>query len=176
MDKIKANVKEIQLKLDLDGNTEDELKNKINIILNKIQKLIIDVNEIKDIFNSQIEKLKKENIILKESLKQMENKMNELQGIIIGRKLIKIIIKAIIKNCFINFQILENEKGIYSKYNATLKDKKYFPMIKIINNLIEAITTSNGIIHLIDSISKSIIIINKNSTFEDIINICQMAI
>ena len=113
---------------------------------------------------------------MKESLKQMENKMNELQGIIIGRKLIKIIIKAIIKNCFINFQILENEKGIYSKYNATLKDKKYFPMIKIINNLIEAITTSNGIIHLIDSISKSIIIINKNSTFEDIINICQMAI
>ena len=134
------------------------------------------MNEIKDIFNSQIEKLQKENIIMKESLKQMENKMNQLQGIIIGRKLIKIIIKAIIKNCFINYQILENEKGFYSIYNATLKDKKYFPIIKIINNLIEAITTTNGIIHLIDSISKSITNINKNSTFEDIINICQMAI
>ena len=82
------------------------------------------MNEIKDIFNSQTEKLQKENIILKESLKQKENKMNEFQGIIIGRKLIKIIIKAIIKDCFINFQILENKKGIYSIYNATLKHKK----------------------------------------------------
>ena len=134
------------------------------------------MNEIKDIFNSKTEKLQKENIILKESLKQKENKMNEFQGIIIGRKLIKIIIKAIIKDCFINFQILENEKGIYSIYNVTLKNKKYFPMIKIINNLIEAITSTNGIIHLIGAISKSITIINQNSTFEDIINICQMAI
>ena len=49
-------------------------------------------------------------------------------------------------------------------------------MVNYINHLIEAITTTNGIIHLIDTINKSITIINKNTTFGEIINICDLEI
>ena len=106
-----------------------------------------------------------------ERLKQMENKINELQGIIIGRKIIKIIIKKILENCFTNYEISLNTKGTYEINNVTLKDKKYLGMEKVINHLIEAITTRNGIIHIIDTISKSITIINKNTILGGIINI-----
>jgi hypothetical protein len=134
------------------------------------------MNGIKDIFNSKIEKLQNENNDLVKKLKLMENKINELQGIIIGRKIIKIIIKKILKNCFIDYQILINTKGIYEINKATLKDNKYEGMVNMVNHLIEAISTTNGIIHLIDTINKSITIINKNTTFGDIMNICDLAI
>ena len=49
-------------------------------------------------------------------------------------------------------------------------------MVIIVNHLIEAITTTNGIIHLIDTINKSITLINKNTTFGGVINICDLAI
>ena len=55
------------------------------------------MNGIKDTFNSKIEKLQNENNYLVERLKYMENKINELKGIIIGRKIIKIIIKKIFR-------------------------------------------------------------------------------
>ena len=134
------------------------------------------MNGIKDTFNSKIEKLQNENNYLVERLKYMENKRNELKGIIIGRKIIKIIIKKILKNCFIDYQILINTKGIYEINKATLKDNKYEGMVNMVNHLIEAISTTKGVIHLIDTINKSITIINKNSTFEDIINICDLSI
>jgi hypothetical protein len=175
-DKINSNIKEIQLKLDLRGNIEENLTNKVNTILNCIQSIIKEMSGIKDIFNSKIEKLQNENKNLLERLKLMENKVNELQGIIIGRKIIKIIIKKILKNCFIDYQILVNVKGIYEINKATLKDDKYVGMVNVVNHLIEAISTTNGIIHLIDTINKSITIINKNTTFGDIINICDLAI
>ena len=49
-------------------------------------------------------------------------------------------------------------------------------MVNEVNHLIEALSTTKGIIHLIDKINKSITIINKNTTFGDIINICDLAI
>ena len=176
MDKINTNIKEIQLKLDLGANIEEKLTNKVNNILNFIQSIIKEKNGIKDIFNSKIEKLQNENNNLLERLKLMENKINELQGIIIGRKIIKIIIKKILKNCFIDYHIQINTKGIYEINKATLKDDKYVGMVNVVNHLIEAISTTNGIIHLIDTINKSITIINKNTTFGDIMNICDLAI
>ena len=175
-DKINSNIKEVQLKLDLRGNIEENLTNKVNTILNCIQSIIKEMSGIKDIFNSKIEKLQNENKNLLERLKLMENKVNELQGIIIGRKIIKIIIKKILKTCFIDYQILVNVKGIYEINKATLKEYKYVGMVNEVNHLIEALSTTNGIIHLIDTINKSITIINKNTTFGDIINICDLAI
>ena len=162
--------------MDLRGNIEENLTNKVNTILNCIQSIIKKMNGIKDIFNSKIEKLQNENNDLVKKLKLMENKINELQGIIIGRKIIKIIIKKILKNCFIDYQILINTKGIYEINKATLKDDKYVGMVNEVNHLIEALSTTKGIIHLIDTINKSITIINKNTTFGDIINICDLAI
>ena len=125
MDKINANIKEIKIKLDLSGKIEYKLNNGINNILKCIQGIINEINGIKDNFNSKIEELQNENNKLVERLKKMENKINELQGIIIGRKIIKIIIKKILTNCFINYQIQLNTKGIYEIKNVTLKDKKY---------------------------------------------------
>ena len=162
--------------MDLSGNIEENLTNKVNTILNCIQSIIKEMSGIKDIFNSKIEKLQNENNNLLERLKLMENKVNELQGIIKGRKIIKIIIKKILKNCFIDYQILINTKGIYEINKATLKDNKYVGMVNVVNHLIEALSTTKGIIHLIDTINKSITIINKNTTFGDIINICDLAI
>lgn len=176
MDKMNKDIKEIQLKIDLGGNIEEKVNNKINNILNNIKDIIKEMNGIKDTFNFQIEKLQNENNNLVERLKLLEKKVNELQGIIIGRKIIKLIIKKILKNCFIDYQIIINKKGIYEINKATLKDSKYAGMVNVINHLIEAITTTNGIIHLIDTIDKSITIINKNTTFGDIINICDLAI
>ena len=49
-------------------------------------------------------------------------------------------------------------------------------MVNDVNQLIESISTTNGIIHLIDIINKSIKIINKNTTFGDMINICDLPI
>ena len=176
MDNININIKEIILKLELGGKIEDKLNDEINIILYYIQCIFKEVNEIKENFNSQIEELKNEKNKLEEKLKQIENKINELQGIIIGRKIIKIIIKKILTNCFINYKIQLNTKGIYEIKNVTLKDIKYLGMDKVINHLIEAITNTKGIIHIIDVISNSITVINKNTTFGDIINICEAAI
>ena len=125
MDKINANIKEIKIKLDLSGKIEYKLNNGINNILKCIQGIINEINGIKDNFNSKIEEFQNEKNKLVERLKKMENKINELQGIIIGRKIIKIIIKKILTNCFINYQIQLNTKGIYEIKNVTLKDKKY---------------------------------------------------
>jgi len=56
MDKINTNIKEIQLRIDLSGNIEEKLNNKINTKLNKIQDIIKEMNGIKATFNFQIEK------------------------------------------------------------------------------------------------------------------------
>ena len=74
MDTININIKEIQLKMDLGGNIEEKLNNKINTILNNILDITKEVNRIKVTFNFQIEKLKNENNNLVERLKLMEKK------------------------------------------------------------------------------------------------------
>ena len=177
IDQIDKIIKDIQERLDLNGKTENELNSQLNNI-NKIIKDILnnEIESMKEILNTKIDRLIKENDELREILKQLEKKVNELQAIIIGRKLIKFLIKMIIKNCFINFKINSNSKGVLEIYDPLFKIGNYSQMVKVVNNLIEIITTTNGINHIIDDINKYITIINKYTKFEDILKICESSL
>ena len=177
IDQIDKIIKDIQERLDLNGKKENELNSQLNNI-NKIIKDILnnEIESMKEILNTKIDRLIKENDKLREILKKLEKKVNELQAIIIGRKLIKILIKMIIKNCFIDFKIRSNSKGVLEIYDPLFKIGNYSQMVKVVNNLIEIITTTNGIIHIIEDINKSITIINKDTKFEEILKICESSL
>ena len=64
------------------------------------------------------------------------------------------------KKNLVDYQILINTKSIYEINKDTLKGSKYKGMVNVVNHLIEAIITKKGIIYLIDTINRSITIIN----------------
>ena len=101
----------------------------------------------------------------------LKERIKELQNIIMSRKIIKILLKKIINNYFDSYTIVKENKNNHI-YNVKLKEKKYKSMINVINNLIDAIYKENKIIHIEGAIKKIIDILNSNTTYGDLLNIC----
>ena len=85
----------------------------------------------------------------------------------------KILLRKILDNCFISFNIICDENKLFKISNAKLKHKKYFTMINVVNKMIEVLFNTNKIIHIDKSIHKLIDIKNNKTQYADIIKIYQ---
>ena len=104
--------------------------------------------------------------VLENEKKGLKSMISQLQTLLIGRKLLKILIKVIIKNCF------EDYYGYKEKIYVTVyKAQEYRTFTDVVNNLIKIILENNSIIHINYKIHKLIDIINENSTYEDILKV-----
>lgn len=65
----------------------------------------------------------------------------------------------------------ENKK--YHIVNVKLKEEKYKNMINVVNSIIDSIYQANTINHIEGAINKIIDILNVNTTYGDLLNICQ---
>ena len=151
---------------------EDKLLEKINKILNGINE---EIKSIKEYINKKTKENKEENEKMKKTIEKLKEIIKELQDIIIRRKMLKIILKKIILNCFESFSIEANNKKYYIE-NVILKDKKYSSMINISNNILDAIFQSNRIIHIDGAIHRLIDLINNETTYGDLLDICEKSI
>ena len=173
MNKIELDIKDLNGKINnLNEKREDKLLEKINKILNGINE---EIKSIKEYINKKTKENKEENEKMKKTIEKLKEIIKELQDIIIRRKMLKIILKKIILNCFESFSIETNNKKYYIE-NVILKDKKYSSMINISNNILDAIFQSNRIIHIDGAIHRLIDLINNETTYGDLLDICEKSI
>ena len=122
--------------------------------------------------NETIKENKEEIGRLKKEIDVLKKRIKELQDIIISRKIIKIILKKIIINCFESYSFAKEDKKYYIK-DVKLKKKEYNGMVKVVNNLINTIYKENKIIHIEGAINRIIDILNTETTYGDLLNICE---
>ena len=152
--------------INIDLVNDDNLKEEIRLLNEKLKILEDSMSQLKEDVLEKNQKNVKEIARLEKEIKELKAKIKELQSLLIGRKLLKIILKIIIENCF------ENYYGIGNKINVQgLKNEKYCPFKKIADNLIEIILKKNKIIHINDEINKIIDIIDDKTTYGDILNL-----
>ena len=72
----------------------------------------------------------------------MNQRIRKLEKIVIGRKLLKILLKKIIECCFISFDI-----WFYDK-NILIKNSQYINIVHVANKIIEPIFKEIIIIHI----------------------------
>ena len=135
------------------------LKQKLKFLEENLCQLKNDVDEKNQNNIKEISRLEKE-------IQEVKERINELQSLFVGRKLIKIILKIIIEYCFQNYSATGTTIHVQG-----LKNEKYVPYKKIANNLIEIILKKNKIIHIDGEINKIIDIINDKTTYDDILKL-----
>lgn len=145
---------------------DKNLKNEIKLLNDKLKILENSLCLIKEDVSKKNKKNIEEIIRLEKEIKELKIKIKELQNVLVGRKLIKIILKIIIENCFKNYYSIGNTINVQE-----LKNQKYCPFKKIANNLIDIILKNNKIIHINDEINQIIDIINNKTTYGDILNL-----
>ena len=106
----------------------------------------------------------------------MNQRIRELQEIVIGRKLLKILLKKIIECCFISFDICFDDKNILKLKKVVIKNEKYKNIVHVANKIIEAIFRENIILHIDKEFNKIIDIINSNTTYGNILEICDKSL
>lgn len=158
--------KEIENQIILNIQQDGNLMQQINQILKFLDIIISDTRLMKSYMNETIKENKEEILKLKKEVDILKERIKELQEIIIGRKIIKIILKTIIINCFESYSLIKQNKK-YQVVNVKLKNSKYGDMINVVNNLIDGIFKANKIIHIDGAINKIVDIINNNTTYGD---------
>jgi hypothetical protein len=174
---IAAKVNKIEENVENFGNLvlnfpkDKKLIDDIKLFSQKLQYLIDEFNKLKaDIINKN--KINDETFLKYEKeIQKLKSQIKELQSLFVGRKIIKILLKIIINNCFEVYGSNGNEITV-RKY----KDQKYIPYQKISNNLIRVIMEKNKILHINDEINSIIDIINDKSTYGEILNVIKPSI
>lgn len=167
-EKINKSVEEIKLYikgLKINETTDDEsIKKEIQSLNEKLKVFEDELVNLKSFINKKnqvnIEKISS----LENEIKALKSQIKELQSLLIGRKIIKILLRIIIENCFVAYKIEKNAINF-----AQFKAEKYIPYKNIANNLIKILFGKNGIIHINDEINEIIDIINDESTYGDIL-------
>ena len=172
LDNIELNMKELHENILFNNQEDCNQYNQINKILDILNKIIEDADAMKIYFNRKMKENEKEKKKLISEIEKLKQRIKELQNIIVGRKIIKLLIKVIIINCFNSYTIIKDNKK-YHIGNVQLKDRKYKGMIVVVNNLIDTIFKANKIIHMEGSINKIIDILNSRTTYGDLIDICE---
>ena len=135
-------IKNIESELREYLNEHNTIKEKFEIIFEKINELTKEIYVMNHKFNGEIK-------MLENQVKELEKKNKELQIIIISRKLVKIILKYFIKNCLKSFSLDKESNRINT---LALKKEFYFfdqkKIMEILNELIIKNMNSNEIIHL----------------------------
>ena len=144
----------------------ENLRTQIELLKQKLKFLEENLCQLKNDVDEKNQNNIKEISLLEKEIQELKERINELQSLFVGRKLIKIILKIIIEYCFQNY----SAEGTTIQVKG-LKDKKYIPYIKIANNLIEIVLKKNKIIHINGEINKIIDIINDKTTYGDILNL-----
>ena len=174
---IAAKINKIEKNVENFGNLvlnfpkDKKLIDDIKLFSQKLQYLIDEFNKLKaDIINKN--KINDETFLKYEKeIQKLKSQIKELQSLFVGRKIIKILLKIIINNCFEVYGSNGNEITV-RKY----KDQKYIPYQKISNNLIRVIMEKNKILHINDEINSIIDIINDKSTYGEILNVIKPSI
>ena len=164
--------KEIKEKIILNEQQDNEQLQQINRILEILDKIILETDKMKFYLNGTIKENKEEIGRLKKEIDVLKKRIKELQDIIISRKIIKIILKKIIINCFESYSFAKEDKK-YCIKDVKLKKKEYNGMVKVVNNLINTIYKENKIIHIEGAINRIIDILNTKTTYGDLLNICE---
>ena len=170
LNKIEKNVEGFE-SLVLNFPKDKFLIDDIKLLSQKLQYLIDEFNKLKsDISNKN--KINDEKFLYYENeIQKLKSRIKELQSLFVGRKIIKILLKIIINNCFDKYSSNGTEINVV-KY----KDQKYCPYNKIANNLIKEILEKNKIIHIDDEINSIIDIINDKITYGEILNVIKPSI
>lgn len=167
LDEVETIVKSMKVHEITDSNLNSEIKS----LNEKLKSLELQLRQLKEDMEEKNKKNLEEVNRLEKEIISLKIRIKELQGILVGRKILKILLKLIIKNCFDNYY------GQGTVINVQkLIEQKYFPYIKIANNLINIILTKNKIIHINNEINNIIDIINENSTYGDILLLVKNAL
>lgn len=149
------------LKVETDEKIKTEIKNCNNqkdFLYKELEAIKKDINQKNEINIKRMANLENEIYILKK-------KVFELQSLIIGRKLIKIILKIILNYCFKGYTQNKTEIIVNEFYNL-----KYSDFSGIANRLIKTILPKNKIIHMNNEINILFQdIISQRSTYGDIL-------
>ena len=124
----------------------------LGILCEKVSKLLKEIN-----YLGKLQKLEKQ-------IEDLKEKNNQLQIIIISRKLIKIILKYIISNCLESFTLEEKSNKLNSskiKGNTKFDKNK---VMGILNKLIDKNKESNFIMHIEGAINDHLEILKKLGT------------
>ena len=150
LDNIEINMKEfkgIKDQIILNMQQEGNLMQQINQILKYLDIIIRDTELMKFYMNEKEKENKEEILKLKKEIDILKERITELQNIIIGRKIIKIILKTIIMNCFNSYSLKKVNKK-YQVDNVILKKKEYANMINDVKKIIEAIFKDKKILNI----------------------------
>lgn len=121
--KIKSNFHILSEKLNFSTENENICLKSIKTILTILDKIIENSEKIKKYLEVEIEQKSHEIIILKKEVKLLKIRVRELQEYLIGRKLLKILLRKILQNCFISFSITSDQNKKVKICNAKLKKK-----------------------------------------------------
>lgn len=175
LDKIELNLKDLKVNINLNKKHDEELLKQIKQIINILIKIDEQAEYMKKYVDKKMKENQEENEKMKKTIEKLTEIVKELQEIIISRKILKIIIKKIILNCFKTFDIIAENKKNYIT-NVKLKEEKYGKMINISNNILDAIFQSNRIMHIDGAIHRLMDAINNKTTYGDLLDIYEKTI
>ena len=168
---VKNNINDLKLNFELNVSTEDKFISLINKIIAIINTMSEEVWKNQDYLNNQIKNQNNETKSLEDEILFLKKKINDLQGIIIGRKLIKILLKKIIDNCFEKIFLSSDFKIRY----VLPKEQKYINMVNVANRMIEILIKTNHIVYINGEIHPLFDLISPNTTYGDILNILKQS-
>ena len=172
---IKTTIEQLKINSDLDCSIENTYFEATKKVIDLLNIMVKNGEEIKDYFEKEIQNKTVEINQLKKQISDLKENINMLQVILIGRKLMKIILKKICDHCFQTIDISSNKKYIQI-INVTCKEKKYSKMIDIANRILKALYETNHIIHIDGEINQIINIINSKTTYGQILEICKKSL
>lgn len=140
------NIESIIIEFLKDNNT---LKEKIGTLCQQISLLINEINATNSKFNGEIK-------ILEKQVQDLTQKNNELQLIIISRKIVKILLKNIISNCLLSFNLENQSNNISSIVMKGIPPFKQEEVVYVLNELIRKNKSSNEIMHIEGSIHNNL--------------------
>ena len=168
---VKNNINDLKLYFELNASTEDKYISLINKIIEIINTMTEEVWKNKVYLNNQIKTQNYETKSLKDEILFLKKKINDLQGIIIGLKLIKILLKKIIDSCFERIFLSSDFKIRF----AFVKAEKYINMVHVANRMIEILIKTNHIVHINGEMHPLFDLVSSNTTYGDILNILKQS-
>ena len=174
LNEVKMNYADLQKKFDLNCLRENNYFKATQKIIDALNAMIENSDNIAGYLTGEIKNKSIEVNQLKKEISSLKEKIIILQGVLIGRKLMKILLKKICENCF-NSIVLSSTKKQLKIINVTYKyiKYKYSKMMDIANRILKALYETNQIIHIDGEISQIIDIINSNTTYGEILEICK---
>ena len=141
---MELNIGELSDKLNINNLIEDELIGATKKIINLLDEMLINSEKINNILNNSLENKSKEINKLKKEVSFMKEKINFLESLLIGRKLLKILLKTIFENCFYNFSLSPD----YTIAHVIYKNQKYVNMKGVANRILTSLLKTNRILHI----------------------------